>query len=489
MAAVSRGEPDRLQVAPDLVGRQVGAEDGVDPGRAHGHGDRLREVGGVGGVDQAADHLGPGDLGEELGEAGRGPVDALGVDSPLEAHRRLRAQAEALRGAGDGLGPEPGRLQEDGGGGVGDLRRGATHDPAHPDGRALGVADQAVVGPHPPLDLVEGDEGLLRPSPPHEQPPAREAVEVVGVVGLAQLEHHVVGDVDHVADGAHAGHGQPSRQPGGRRAHGDPLNDDAGEAGREVGSVHHDRGRRGPVVGRQRGRLGQGEREPVVGGQVAGHARHREGVGPVGGDVEVEHGVGTDAEGLGEGHARLGALRLDDEDPGVVVGQLQLRWGAEHPLRPLAPHLAAGDLHAVGQAGADGGQGNQVAGAEVERPAHDLAVGAAVARVHLHQLHLVGVGVDGGGDHPGHDHPVEPLPHPLHALHDQPQAGEGAGQLVHVVAEGREVTQPGKGNLHSTPVSCIGSAPRRAPTDDFGALRVHQSRRGIRTARGSGCRC
>ena len=320
-------------------------------------------------------------------------------------------------------------------------------------------------GPTRRAHLVEGDEGLaLGPAPADEQAPARQAVEVVGVVGLAQLEHDVVGDVDHVADGPHPGHGEAPGQPGGRRADGDPGDGGAGEAGRQVGGLDRHGGLRPAVVRGQGRRVGDGEGQAEVGGQVAGDAGHRQGVGPVRGDVEVEHGVGVDAEGVGQSHARLGPVGLDDQDPGVVVGQAQLRRRAQHPLRPLAPHLAAGDLHPVRQPGPDGGQRDEVAGPEVERPAHDLAGGPAVTHVDLDELHLVGVGMGAGGDHPGHDHPVEPLPHPLHTLDHQPQAGQGAGQPVDVVPKGREVTQPREGNFHAASVSCIRSAPRRTKT-------------------------
>ena len=279
---------------------------------------------------------------------------------------------------------------------------------------------------------------------------------------------------------------------------GDAPDDGAGEAGREVGGLDHHGGGRGTVVGGERRGLGQGEGQAVVGGQVAGHARHRQGVGPVGGDVEVEDGVGVDAEGVGQGHARRRALRLDDQDAGVVVGQAQLRRRAQHPLRPLPPHLPPGDLHTVGQPGADGGQGHEVAGAEVERPAHDLPGSpGAVAGVDLDQLHLVGVGMDVGGHHPGHDHPVQPLPHPLHTLHHQPQLRQRRGQAVDVVVEGREVPQPGEGDLHATPVPVririIGSVVIPARSADSTTLRLHETRlhettAAIRTARGNGCR-
>ena len=49
------------------------------------------------------------------------------------------------------------------------------------------------------------------------RPAPAEAVEVVGVGGLAELEHHVVRGVDDVVDRPHAGERQPARHPARRR--------------------------------------------------------------------------------------------------------------------------------------------------------------------------------------------------------------------------------------------------------------------------------
>ena len=55
-----------------------------------------------------------------------------------------------------------------------------------------------------PLDVVEGGERLALAGDAHPEPGTGHLGQVVRVVGLAQLEHHVVGHVDHVADRAHA---------------------------------------------------------------------------------------------------------------------------------------------------------------------------------------------------------------------------------------------------------------------------------------------
>ena len=93
-----------------------------------------------------------------------------GSTAALEAGRRLGAQAEALGGAGDRHRREVGRLEQHLGGGVGDLRGRAAHDPADAHRRALRVADQAVLAgvaqaPAPHADVRSTPSSVTRISP------------------------------------------------------------------------------------------------------------------------------------------------------------------------------------------------------------------------------------------------------------------------------------------------------------------------------------
>ena len=80
-------------------------------------------------VDGIRRDVGARDLRQEL----HGPLgvdrDRIGVDPPLEAGARLTAQLEPLRRTGDAEAIEVGRLEQDLGGGVGDLGGGSPHDP------------------------------------------------------------------------------------------------------------------------------------------------------------------------------------------------------------------------------------------------------------------------------------------------------------------------------------------------------------------------
>ena len=86
-------------------------------------------------------------------------------------------------------------------------------------GRAVRVADQHGVAVEHALLAVERREPLALARRAHVQLRARDPVEVVGVHRLAERQHHVVGDVDHVADRPLAGRHQARLQPQRRRAH------------------------------------------------------------------------------------------------------------------------------------------------------------------------------------------------------------------------------------------------------------------------------
>ena len=89
--------------------------------------------------------------------------------------------------------------------------------PAIPD-RPGGVRDHEILRVEPALRPVERLELLARRRPAHDDPSAVELVEIERVQRVAEREHHVVGDVDHVRDRPHAGSEQARLQPRGRLA-------------------------------------------------------------------------------------------------------------------------------------------------------------------------------------------------------------------------------------------------------------------------------
>ena len=147
--------------------------------------------------------------------------------------RSKRADASERSPSRDGRQPdadrlEPRRLQRHGRRGVVDLGVGAAHDPGDPDRAVGGVADEEVRWRQLAGHVVQRGQRLALAG--EADPEARRIAQrsqVVGVVGLAELEHDVVADVDDVVDRAHPGRRQPLGHPRCGRS-----DDHAGEHGR-----------------------------------------------------------------------------------------------------------------------------------------------------------------------------------------------------------------------------------------------------------------
>ena len=437
-------EPDRFELGADLRRGQLGAQQPVHPGRSRAHGWPRRQL--AVHVDRIRGHGGTADVSGQLAEAGRGERDALRIAPLLEPGRCLGAEPEAARGAADRPRLEPGHLEQHVRRGRADLTRRAAHDPGDADRLALGVADEQVVGRARALDIVEGHQALALLRPPDHQPTARHEVQVVRVVGLAELEHHVVRDVDERVDRPHPEREQAALHPVGRRADRDVAQHPGAEPSAQIGVGDLDRDRIGGR--RPRGcdlRRRQRERQIERGRRVASQAGDRHRVRTIRVDLEVPEDVVHDTEGVGEGGSRVGG-DVEDADAGVVVAQTELAAGAEHAVGELAADLAATDLHASRHGRAHGGERHQVAHGHVERTADDLD--RTVTRVHVDQLHLVRVGVLAQGLDPP-DHDAVPLGAEVGDRLDRgAEAVEGVADQVRVVGEGRELLEPGEERLH-----------------------------------------
>ncbi len=123
------------------------------------------------------------------------------ADASLRRPRRFDVRAMAIGHEVRGLEHHPRRP-------VVDLGGRAAHDAGDADRPVRAVGDHTVrVGPcaEHPLDVVERDERLARAGGADAEDRPRQAVEVVGVGRLTELEHHVVRRVDHVGDRPHTG--------------------------------------------------------------------------------------------------------------------------------------------------------------------------------------------------------------------------------------------------------------------------------------------
>ena len=263
------------------------------------------------------------------------------VDSAAEAEARFGVNAELTLGAPDAA-PFPGsRFEQDVAGLGADLAVPATHHPADAE-RAGRVGDHDLVRPQFPFRAVERRQALVlvrQPGDDSYRPvagvpvrPLAQQVVVEGVVRLADLEHHVVADVDHVADRPLAGELEPVLHPVRGRALLDALDQQGDETGIEFGVLGRelDPALDRRAVHRQR----NGGRPELRAGKrrdFPRDAHDRGAAGDVGDHVDVEHGV---AEHLFQGPAGLKGRqligRLEQDDSLVVLAQAQLHRRTEH---------------------------------------------------------------------------------------------------------------------------------------------------------------
>ena len=223
VAGAGDGEADRVEQRRQVVGGERRADDAVDLRHAHGARPLLRRqrrtpgVDGTG-VDGEVRDTSP----EQLDEAGDGRVDrrtdrrpARSGPTPPSAGRGGRPTRPMPTGANQAI------SRATVGGRVADLGVGAAHDPGDADRTVVGVADQQVVGRSACARRRRAWSASRRARPVRMRKPWPPSVaRSYGVVRLAELEHHVVADVDDVVDRAHAGRGRaarPSTAPTGRR--------------------------------------------------------------------------------------------------------------------------------------------------------------------------------------------------------------------------------------------------------------------------------
>ena len=156
-----------------------------------------------------------------------------------------------------------------------------------------------------------------------------------------------------------------------------------------------------------------------------------------------------------------GQLGREQQDAGVVVAEAELARRAQHPVRPLAPHLAPADLHAVGHGGAQRGQRHEIAGGHVEGAAHDLQR-LAVAGVDVDQVDLVGVGMRARSPAPG----PRSRPRPVRRRRStsstaMPRALSASAERVDVTTDGRELVAARTGATVVAPVRTAPGSGRR----------------------------
>ncbi len=177
-----------------------------------------------------------------------------------------------------------------------DLGRAAAHD-AGDRLRASGVGDHEHVGVELPLHTVQRPNHLALFRAARAKLCAGKRGEIERVHRLAELDVHVVSDVDNRADRTDACGLEPAREPRRRRSDRD-VGHRRGVTRTQVGVFDRDaqavrvadrrRGERERSTRRGRGRT---QRHVVGGRNLARESDHAEAVGPVRGHFEVDHRI------------------------------------------------------------------------------------------------------------------------------------------------------------------------------------------------------
>ena len=243
--------------------------------------------------------------------------------------RGLGVHSQGLARSADRERVPPGGFEGDRTGLVRDLAGGTAHDSGQGQRSLRPRHDPDAAGQDAPHAVQRG-QAITLARPAHDELALRHAGEVEGMGRMSHLHHHVVREVDHVVDRAHADGFQPVADPGRRRP--EPHVQDArAESRAEVGGLD------GHVesLGRGRPRLREGEVGRPQGYAVenrylSGHAVDVHAVHAVGGDVEVEHGFGAPALQALEGEA----------DEGEVLSELaRLRRDVDELTEPRERNL------------------------------------------------------------------------------------------------------------------------------------------------------
>ena len=387
-----------LQLGQDpahLLHRHLDAQELVDPVGLQG--DPAGRMVGVVHVDHAAHHFaGAQQLHQLAGPLHSGDCNGR-VQLLLKPAGGFGAHPQ-LFGGDPHRGPvEAGGFEDHHVGVVHDAAVFATHDARHRRGLDR-VGDHQHIGGQLPLHPVQGDDRLARFGVAHHDLAPLHILVVEGVHRLAILQHHIVGDIHDIVDGAHAAGPQPLPHPAGGGGDLDVFHHPGGVPQAEVGGLHLHAQVVADIVHRML-HLGGGEVEGLIKGgrRLPGQASDRQAVGTVGGDLELHAGV-VEPDGGADILPQLHVRLLEDEDAvllgvgEVVGGEAQLRQGAEHPVALLPPQLAAADVLAAGQPGVVHCHRYIVPLVDVLGAGDDLDQ-FRFAHIHLADKHVVGVGV------------------------------------------------------------------------------------------------
>src|SRR5207302_1435581 len=158
-----------------------------------------------------------------------------------KARGRFGVQFQKTRGAANGDRFEPSALDQNIFRGKGNFGFAAAHNSADAHGsRAVAIADHADVRIELALDAIEGAHFFAGAGAANNDFVVAKFVVIESVQGMAKFEHHVIRNIDDVADAGDAGGFEAVFQPFWGRLDFHVSNDASGEAATEVRGLNLD---------------------------------------------------------------------------------------------------------------------------------------------------------------------------------------------------------------------------------------------------------
>ena len=440
------GEAERVQRRARLRFGEVRAEQTAQSGmgeRNAGRGARAGEY-----VANALRRLAARRLQDEADGAAQRPLREFRIQPLLKAQRGVRPQLERVRRPPRVDRVERRGLQQHIAGGCGHFGVRAAHHAREPY-RALRIGDHQHRRTQHMLLPVEAREAFPLDGGADDDPRVPHGVHIEGVQRLPVLQHHIVGDVDDVVDGAMPRVLQPLPQPIGRRPDADASDERAGVARAQIRVGDLD-AHRVPYRGARLRVVGGGLGDALAGARrgLMRDAQHGEAVPPIRRDLNLQRAAGR--QNVGERRADR-SVAVQHEDALVLVAQPQFALRADHARRLDAANDRRRQLHrlarlAVDEHRAEAGERDPLPCRDVRRAAHDDP--PLAADVDVGQAQPVGVRVRPDVfDAPDDDvRPAAARAGIVGRL--QPRDGEATGQFRRGRPQRNVFGEPGKGNSH-----------------------------------------
>ncbi len=354
----------------------------------------------------------------------------------------IGVQAQLAAAAHDRGRREVRRFQEHGGGGIGNTRVEAAHQAGQAD-RAISVGDHQEAVVQRSITAIQQLQAFACARTTHTDR-ALQGTEIVGVHRLAQLKHHVLGDVDQQRYRAHAAAAQALGHPQRGLRRGVDSFDDTTQIPRRFGTGIELDCQLAAALGSDRCCDEIQYFAARRCGDVIGDAADAEAVGAVGGQLDLDAGI-RQAEVLHQGLADRRVVRQFQQTRGIVV-QAQLLGRAQHAVGFDAAQLGRLDLQLT-DLRTDHRQRRDQARSCIRRTTDDLQQ-LSLPRINLAHLQAVGFGMALGFDDTRDDHVLQAIAKRGHVFHFQADGGQHRAELI-ARGSGRDVAaQPVFGEFH-----------------------------------------